>query len=71
MKEKILYLCDGEVPGCKKTICYKEECEFPYCRHTSDINHAINFRKPRREGGNYMEKERPATQENVTGDETT
>ena len=34
------YLCDGDVPECKKTGCYKNGGE---CRHTSDPIHAINF----------------------------
>lgn len=41
---KIFYLCDGEVPECTKTMCYKKETsEKMKCKHTSDINHAINF----------------------------
>lgn len=37
-------MCDGKVPGCKKTNCYKKKCEGPCC-HTPDIAHAINFEK--------------------------
>lgn len=45
MKEKrIWYLCDGEKEGCKKRYCYKNTKENP-CRHTKDINHAMNFNK--------------------------
>lgn len=38
--KKILFLCDGNVPECKKTHCYKSGGE---CKCTSDIRHAINF----------------------------
>ena len=34
-----LYLCDGEVPSCSKTACYKRGLE---CRHTTDVTHALN-----------------------------
>lgn len=45
MREKtIWYLCDGEKEDCKKRRCYKNTKENP-CRHTKDINHAVNFRK--------------------------
>lgn len=56
---RIMYLCDGNVPECKKTHCYKNMNE-EACMHTSDIKHAINFK----EGGNtgtkdyYWEKSR-------------
>ncbi len=46
---KILYLCDGMVPECSKTHCYKNTDEDP-CRHTSDINHAVNFMEEEKEG---------------------
>lgn len=41
-KEKVFYLCDGEVENCKKTVCYKIGGD---CKHTSNIKHAKNFRK--------------------------
>ena len=45
MEEKtIWYLCDGEKEECKKSNCYKNTKENP-CRHTKDINHAVNFKK--------------------------
>lgn len=45
MEEKtIWYLCDGEKEECKKRRCYKNTKEDP-CRHTKDINHAVNFKK--------------------------
>lgn len=47
---KVLYLCDGMVPECRKTRCYyKNPAENP-CKHTSDINHAVNFK-------DFMEQE--------------
>lgn len=53
---KIMYLCDGNVPGCSKTHCYKTTNE-PACRHTTDIKHAINFKEGGKTGtkGNYWE----------------
>lgn len=44
MDERIMYLCNGEKLDCKKTHCYKNTDDDP-CRHTSDINYAINFCK--------------------------
>lgn len=43
---RVFYLCNGEVPYCGKHTCYKSENppDEP-CRHTTDIAHAINFRK--------------------------
>lgn len=41
-KEKVFYLCDGEVEKCNKRICYKNN---GVCNHTSDIRHAKNFHK--------------------------
>lgn len=49
---KIYYLCDGEVPTCKKACCYKDG---GICDKTTDIAHAINF-EPRGKVGNYQEK---------------
>mgnify|MGYP004547598279 FL=1 len=42
---KVFYLCDGEVPECTKTHCYKREGEAEPCRHTTNVAHAINFRQ--------------------------
>lgn len=36
---KIIYLCDGY--ACTKT--YGGKCPLDPCRHTTKINHAINF----------------------------
>lgn len=52
--KKIFFLCDGEVPECKKTMCYKNTNDNP-CRWTSDIKHAKNF-KDTRGHGTYYEK---------------
>lgn len=49
--KKIFFLCDGNVPECKKTQCYKSGGE---CRWTSDIRHAINFENVS-EYGTYYE----------------
>lgn len=37
---KVLYLCDKQKDDCKKTNCSEE-----FCHHTSDVSHAINFKK--------------------------
>lgn len=45
-ERKIVYLCNGEVPYCKKTICYKTKpSNGGVCRHTADVRYALNFRK--------------------------
>lgn len=41
-KEKVFYLCDGEVEKCTKSDCYKNGGN---CNFTSDIRHAKNFHK--------------------------
>ena len=41
-KEKIFYLCDGEVKKCKKKSCYESN---GVCNYTSDIKYAKNFHK--------------------------
>ena len=38
--KKIFFICDGDVPECKKTGCYKRGGE---CKWTSDVRHAVNF----------------------------
>ena len=53
--QKIFFLCDGEVPECKKTMCFKNNKNDP-CRWTSDIKHAKNF-KDHGEHGTYYEEE--------------
>ena len=62
---KVFYLCDGNVPECKKTFCYQNGGE---CRHTSDIKHALNFDIPRK-GSCYFEKEMPASEYFISGTE--
>lgn len=41
-KDKVLFLCNGEKEGCNKRYCYKNTSDNP-CRHTSDIESALNF----------------------------
>lgn len=45
------YICDRKACGNK--------CSYPICKHTSDINHAVNFEKKTRWDGEpvFMEKE--------------
>lgn len=59
-KIKVMYLCDGKVPECPKTICYKKKRKTPEpaCRHTGKIEHAVNFEMRRPESEYYFEKER-------------
>lgn len=47
--EKVWYLCDGQ--GCSAK-CGREN---PDCRHTSDVNHTVNFRQ--HGTGSYWEKD--------------
>ena len=43
-ERSIMYLCDGEREGCKKTTCYKTVGNVEdACKHTTDVNHAKNF----------------------------
>lgn len=66
---KIFFLCDGEVPTCKKNTCYKRAGEKNSCHHTSDITHAINFRKiSNHKDGSYFENDQ--SRRNMTGQET-
>lgn len=59
---KVFFLCNGQKRDCKKRCCYKNGGD---CRHTSDINHALNFeRKGRYKNGSFYEKE------DVSRDET-
>lgn len=45
-KDKIFFICNGENPNCRKRTCYKRENppEEP-CRHTTNIEYALTFRK--------------------------
>lgn len=43
MRGSIMFLCNGEKEGCRKTNCYKNTDKCP-CKHTSDIKYAMNFR---------------------------
>ena len=53
--EKVLFLCDGEVPTCRRSNCYKKVSDSFACRHTSDVTHAIHF-GPNRTGSIYNEE---------------
>ena len=68
MKEKrIFYLCDGNVENCKKTTCHKTIGRLG-CRHTTDINHALNFDKndfPNHVS--FLEKQLKKTNEEICG----
>lgn len=45
-KDKIFFLCNGENPNCKKRTCYKGENSLEKtCRHTTNIEYALTFRK--------------------------
>lgn len=56
MLEKIFYLCDGEKEDCEKTHCYKA-VDDGFCRHTTDVSHALNFVKEEHGGHiSYQEK---------------
>ena len=64
MKEKtpeIFYVCNGEMEGCTKTLCYKNG---GWCDHTSDINAAANFEKKGslfyEKGGYFKERNIPS-----------
>lgn len=48
--DKIMFLCDGNVPDCPKTNCYRSD---GFCKHTSDVKHAVNF--VRKSTGRYSE----------------
>ncbi len=53
--ERIFYLCDGQKEDCPRKFCYKND---GICKHTTDINHAMNFkRKENRPFGNFYEAE--------------
>lgn len=55
-KAQVFYLCDGDIENCNKKHCYK--CGGG-CKHTTDINHAINFQKSsfRSEKNDFFEEE--------------
>lgn len=58
-QKKILYLCDGNIPTCKKSTCYKnagENDSCPVCNYTKDVTHAVNFKKTRSAHESYFEK---------------
>jgi hypothetical protein len=62
----VFYLCDGEVPECKKRICFKNG---GMCKWTTDIKHAVNFWKPSA-NSKYREKtdvKRPPVHDDTDG----
>lgn len=61
MAEKVFYLCDGEVPECRKGHCYKQTDDNP-CRHTSDVSHAINFQKKHKKASYFEGNTKSAEQ---------
>lgn len=61
---KVFYLCDGNVPECEKTCCYKTNVGDGWCKHTSNIEHALNF-EISQSGRCYFEKELSAASENM------
>jgi hypothetical protein len=52
---EILYICDRKAEYC----CHgAEECDRPYCKYTTDIDHAANFKKIEQEYLAYVEEDR-------------
>jgi len=66
-KTRVVYLCDGMVPDCRKTFCYKRGGK---CRHTADASHALNPADKRKfeqdDRGHLFEMDNPR-QEGKTG----
>lgn len=65
--DKIFYLCDGNKQECKKRNCYKTTgASVGVCRHTTDINHAMNFKEeiPRNQNKSFWEKEGEKSEDN-------
>ena len=58
-KREVFYLCDGQKEDFKKRTFYKHSDEKDHpCKHTKDINHAINFEQKRKHPcANFYEKE--------------
>lgn len=45
-RRRVFYLCNGEVPYCKKNMCYKNKnAEDDVCRYTTNVAYALNFQK--------------------------
>lgn len=46
-RKKVMYRCNGKVPYCGKSMCYKNKNLGGYgnCEHTSDVDYAENFTK--------------------------
>lgn len=52
---KILYICDRKSEYCCNG---SEECNRKYCKYTTDIDHAANFKKLDQEYLAYIEEDR-------------
>lgn len=63
--DKVLFLCDGEVPNCGKRNCYKKADTSDACHHTSDVTHALHF-KLNRTGRIYTEEPQLGTAAQIT-----
>ncbi len=63
--DKILFLCDGEVPTCRKKNCYKKVNDSVACHHTFDVTHALHF-KLNRTGRIYKEEPQLGTAAQTT-----
>lgn len=63
--QKILFLCDGEVPDCRKEHCYKKADDLDACHHTSDVTHALHF-KLSQTGRSYVEEPQPGAAAQIT-----
>ena len=70
MGNKIYYLCDREKEDCRKRTCYKTTGDYEHgCKHTSDINHAMNFeRRGKYKNGSFYEKEDASRNETPSTD---
>ena len=56
-KGRTFYLCNGEVPYCRKRSCYKNKnATEEACLHTTNVAYALNFEKVGK-GIDYFEKE--------------
>ena len=55
METKIMYLCDGQIDSC--THCFHKG--MGECRHTSNIEHAVNFKRRHPKSEVWWEGELP------------
>ena len=55
-KPQVFYLCDGKAADCRKTGCYyNQSAKHRNCKHTSHIEHAVNFKE--NGSGSFWEEE--------------